>query len=436
MSDKSRARQACSEAPGLRERLAVRHQPQRAAAACAGLLFCLFLGLSLGLSVLQLRSDKQVAAIKALRLDHRLLAQRVMHPGRHEIPMFWSQDPADQILQAQALLDLRAWPGVRAVEGFERRQVELLWQDGLGAGRKLPLQVLVLPDSFFARTGLGPSSADAALANGALLLPRKLARAHGLTELNSAQLRLSRPRMGPTGGPALGQGLVAAVPQMDLLETALGLADLGLPEGLAAWENLGLVGMSHAMRNELSVHLPQLALWIELDEAADPHRLRRDLERFLTEEAPRVVTRSHLQVQSLAQAMAESWGPEDLRRLQRQLLGGGAAACLSVLAALLFLRWAALKNELALRQALGQPRSWAVWRVSRPLLLAAASGMGLALLLSLAGLRLGPPDLASAAGVVHASLLLVAVLGCALLPLALCWAARLAPMDELKREIA
>ena len=158
-------------------------------------------------------------------------------------------------------------------------------------------------------------------------------------------------------------------------------ASLTLPRGISMFEDVAFISTDHpALQGRTSGALPQL--WLSVSPDADPATTLRRVEHFLTHVAQPAHPTITLHVSTFADHSAQVVDSEQISAWQRRLHGVVWLVGLALLLTLVFVRWGALRRELALRQALGQSRQTAWARVTGPYGLAIMGGTVMGVLLA------------------------------------------------------
>ena len=324
---------------------------------------------------------------------------------------------------------MRQIPGVARVAGFERRAID--FEVGPSTARKrITADVVAVPKGFFLDAGIGGGNgivAEQIVGAGHALIPQALLARERIVALDQPQFIL---KVSSTSAPPGAQGFVAAVPRNEVMETPLSALALHLPEGMARFEKVIFISVDHPIRNAAAIRLPDWSLWIRLHPNADIAATTKAIGAYLRD-APRVVKAAHIDLENLGEMMAGQVGIKELKRMQVQMLAGALAALLSLVAALVFVRWGRLLQELALRQALGQARLTAVFKSSRQSLLQILCGAAIGLLLATCLAKLLWPI--SPAGLMFqlGAMTLITLFATALLPVSAWWASRHMPLQAL-----
>lgn len=158
-------------------------------------------------------------------------------------------------------------------------------------------------------------------------------------------------------------------------------ASLTLPRGIAMFEDVAFISTEHtALQGRTSGALPQL--WLSVSPNADPATTFRRVEDFLAHVAQPAQPTITLHVNTFSDHSVQAVNSEQIGAWQRRLHGLAWLVGLALLMTLVFVRWGALRRELALRQALGQSRQTAWARVTRPYGLAIMGGTVMGALLA------------------------------------------------------
>lgn len=375
---------------------------------------------------LQQRLDAQITAINTFQLDRTLLGHLMMHEGNHSVPVAFRDDPSDWVLLPEGLEQLRQIPGVASVAGFERRGLDL--EVGPPAARRrITVAVVAVPKGFFLDAGIGGIEAEKIVSAGQALMPQALLARERLVALDQPQFILKVSSGDPPPGTL---GFVATVPRNEVVETKLAVLPLRLPEGMARFEKVIFISVDHPVRIGGPMRLPDRSLWIRLQPNADIATTTKAIRAYLVD-APRVFKNAHIEIENLGDMMAGQVGVKELKRMQLQMLAGALAALLSVVAALVFVRWGRLLQELALRQALGQGRLTAVLKSSRQSLAQILGGATAGLLLAAVLAKLLWQTSFAGLMLQLLAMALITLLATALLPVSAWWASRRMPLQVL-----
>lgn len=355
--------------------LTLQRPPKVLRALLTGLVVLFMAALVYALLSISARLTQQGQVIEQLRLDRRLLVSLVMHPGRHESPMGLGDDPAELVLSPRALQTLRKLPGVRSVSGIERREIEWLPEGQDNRPRKV--SVLAVPQQFFAVSGIAPPAVDHILAQGGVLISTEFAGRLGMQAPGLTRFRRERPQMqAPTGGALSNQGLVMAHPEIQDLVLNVHPFDPRLPLGLRALSDLVFMGLTHPSRRDMPMIMPEYSVWIELASDAQPQIVTQQIRDLLSPPEVRVFNNAHLEVQTLAERMADAGGPARLQRMRGLVLALALGGAYLLVSAWVLLGWGGMRREMAVRMAFGQSPRVAMWRVARPLVWRALIGLG------------------------------------------------------------
>lgn len=327
---------------------------------------------------LQNRIHLQTSAIAAQRLDYTILGQLIINAGTHQVPAGFRSDPTEWVLTDAGLEHLRQIPGVAQVLGYENRYETLVLDK---SGTRLKTRIMVVPKNFFIDSGIADQNAERALEQGDVVIPQAMATQFHIQSGAEAMFEL----MAVDASHAVpdGKGFTKVGKRLQTVATKLTVIPVRIPEGMSGFEKTIFIGMNHALRRDQSNTLPMPNLWIRLSDSADTKNTTLTVRHYLKNEAPRVFDNATIEVQNLGEVMAGAMTIDVLKAMQFKLFIGGLLGLLSLVGAMIFLRWGTLLRELALRQALGQTQLRAVMKCSRPVLYRTSLALVLALVIAL-----------------------------------------------------
>lgn len=310
---------------------------------------------------MQQRIDAQIRHIQKFNLDKSLIAETIMHEGRHEFLQRPIDSPSQLVLEDEGLQFLSQMLGVESIAGFEKRSFEM--ELGIARNRKrFFVHVMAVPSGFFKASGLGDDSAEKAVQSGKAIIPSSLQNFLQLRDLEAPAFILQSAGIQKPKG----NGSVAVTPSSSIVDTAVEILDLNFPDGMAAFKNTIFIGLEHEVRFSPSIMLPQSSIWIQLKKNANTQESKAQIAEYLKSDAPLAFKNSHIQLQDLSEVMAGKVGVKELEKFKAFLLFGCGLLLAVLISTIIFMKWGDLLKQINLRRILGQVHRIGVTRTLSP----------------------------------------------------------------------
>lgn len=336
----------------------------------------------------------------------------------------------DQFLMTLESVDLLGkLPGIEAMHEYRMQPREAVQ----GSGEAKSARLIIVPSGFLQAHHLGGDDANALLLRGCIVADDGWLAAQGWQAQEPVHWMPpadTRKQWAEFAERQRAKNL--PVGDNGEFDSPVCSATLTLPKGIGLFENVAFISTEHpALQGRTSGALPQL--WLTVAPDADPLATFRRVEHFLAHEAQPAQPAITLHVNTFADHSLQVVNGEQLSAWQQRLYWVTWLVGLALLLTLVFVRWGALRRELALRQALGQPPRVAWYRVTWPYVQAIMGGTVIGALLA------GPLSMAvmaapwAAVGWQSGRLVLVSVTAVLILGALLGWCMREAPMLVLNR---
>lgn len=336
----------------------------------------------------------------------------------------------DQFLMSLESVDaLGRIPGIEAMHEYRTQAREAVQ----GSGEAINVRLIIVPPGFVQAHHLGGDDANDLLLRGCVVADTRWVSTQGWKTqepvhwMPPAEIRR---KFAERAERQRAQNL--PVPDNGEFDTPLCSAALTLPKGIGVFENVAFISTEHAaLQGRTSGALPQL--WLSVAPDANPASTFRRVEDFLGNGAQPAQPAITLHVNTFSDHSIQAVNGEQLSAWHKRLHWVTWLVGLALLLTLVFVRWGALRRELALRQALGQSPRVAWYRVAGPYVQAIMGGTAIGALLA------GPVCMAvmaapwSAVAWQSGRLLLVSASAVLILGAILGWCLREAPMLVLNR---
>lgn len=328
------------------------------------------------LCISALLSGKVAQASKELRsfdLDRSFVVSGTWN-GPIEIQMTGGAKPTGTIDQFLMTMDsverLAKIPGVGAMHEYRSQRLEAIQ----GSGAAKSVRLLIVPPGFMQAHYLGGDDANALLQSGCVVADVRWVGAQGWKAQEPVHWMPSveqRRRIAEINVGQRAQNLSAV--DNGEFDAPICSAALTLPKGIGMFENVAFISTEHAaLQGRTSGTKPQL--WLSVASDADPVATFRRVQDFLSNDAQPAQAAITLHAKTFADHSIQAVNGEQLSAWQQRLYWVTWLAGLALLLTLVFVRWGALRRELALRQALGQSPRVAWYRVTWPYGLAIMGG--------------------------------------------------------------
>lgn len=385
------------------------------------------------LCISALLSGKVAQASKELSsfdLDRGLVVSATWNGPIRFAPGVIPTGSIDQFLMSLESVDaLAKVPGIEAMHEYRMQPREA----AQGSGGAKSARLMIVPPGFLQAHHLGGDEANALLLRGCVVADAAWVAAQGWQTQEPVHWMPPadmRQHLAERAEKQRAQNL--PVPDSGEFDAPVCAASLTLPKGIGMFEDMVFISSEHAaLQGRTSGALPQL--WLSVASDVDPVVTLRRVEDFLAHEAQPAQPTITLHANTFADHSLQVVNGEQLSAWQQRLYWVTWLVGLALLLTLVFVRWGALRRELALRQALGQPPRVAWYRVTWPYVQAIMGGTVIGALLA------GPLSMAvmaapwAAVGWQSGRLVLVSVTAVLILGALLGWCMREAPMLVLNR---